>query len=78
MTGDRELAGLCGRAWEARHDHAAAVKACGAIVDWWDARSVRWLGVLEARRRQRLMAFLAELDALEREITANLARRLAA
>lgn len=78
LSDDRELAGLCGRAWEVRHDHAASVKACAAIVDWWDARSVRWLEVLEARRRERLIAFLSELDELEREIEARLRGRVAA
>lgn len=68
MSDDRELAGLCGRAWEARGDHEASVNACAAIVDWWDARHIRWTERLEQERARRRVDVLGEIDDLMHEL----------
>lgn len=78
MSDDRELAGLVGRAYNVRGDLLQLQACVQTIVDWYEQRWVRWLDVLEARRAERRLAFLAELDELEREITALLAQRQAA
>lgn len=74
---EAELAGLVGRAWELRHDPAYP-QAVMAIVGWHEQRWIRWLDLLEASRAERRLAFLAELDELEREIDARITARMEA